>query len=184
MISGLLHQRTGGAGSSGVIASPAYALTQGFAVGQYSAEVTAGFTIKPNGTWETSEPWYADESGVWYSPITTDAGAGYEVKITPTRLTVTESGVTDAAGTITNGAENWVPLSVDRAIALKLQRFTQGRSIASYSVKVEIRPIGGTNIISTRSFSFGVQVQVDQNIQVGEGPGDWGGGGIPGQVER
>ncbi|GEM_PF-3410761 len=186
MIPGLLHQRLGGAGSSGVIPGPAYALTQGFAVGQYSAEVTAGFTIKPNGTWETREPWYTDESGVWHSPITAGVGSGYEVRITPTRLPVTEPGVTDAAGTITNAAAGWVSLSGDKAITLKLQRFTQGRSIALYSAKVEIRAVGSSEVIASGNFLFGVQVQVDQTAPIGGGAGGggWGDGEIPGQQVR
>lgn len=173
MIPGLLHGRLlGGGVPSGIIASPSYPTTLAFAVGYYDAEVEGIFTIRPNGTWDTVEPWYTDESGVWYLPTTAGIGSSFEVRMTPTRLPVNEQGVTDVPGILTNDAANWVPLSSARSIKLKVSRYTQGRSIADYNVLIEIRPAGGGAVASSGVMRLRSQVQVDSS-----GGGGGGGGG-------
>lgn len=176
MIPSLLHGRILGAQvPPGIVAAPAYSQVLGFAVDRYSAEVTCQFSMNPDGTWSTVEPYYADESGVWFYPLAAGVGSNFDVRILMERLPYTEPGVTDTAGVVVNEAWDWIPLSVARVISVKVQRFTQGRSIAVYRSTVQIRQSGGGPILSVGQFQIGSQVQVNSNLSGGGGGG--GGGG-------
>lgn len=145
MIPGLLHGRILGAPpAGGIIAVPAYRLTQAIQSAAPSAAATATFQINPDGTWTANGTGFGPLSGTWYSPVTGGIGSGFEVRITPTL----SSGV---AGVVTNQASGWVALSSARLLSLFVQRFTEGTTASNYNVLVEIRPTGGA-VASAASF--------------------------------
>lgn len=146
MIPGLLHGRVLGGGGgptppppSGIIASPGYSSIMAAASGQIAVEAVARFTIRPDGVWEASPDVGTGipRSGLWYDPQTSGIGAGYEVRMTPTRTA-------GPGGVIHNEAADWVPLSLPRDFTLTVSRYVLGETYAQFSVLVEIRPVGGS----------------------------------------
>lgn len=163
MIPGLLHGRSlVGAGAGGIVAAPAYLPRLAYKAGSSSAAANAAFTVNPDGTWSSTGTGYTAESGSWYLPTTVGAGAAYEVRITPTLA----SG---GGAVVTNAASGWIAASAARLLQVAMNRYTNGKSAATYNVLVEFRLSGGGATVSSGSFTLTIEAEV----------GSSGGGGCP-----
>lgn len=154
MIPFLVHgRRLTSVPAGGVIASPGYLQQLAYAAGASSASASAAFTINPDGTFQTNGTSYGSQSGLWYNPVTSGIGAGYEVKITPTNTG-------GSAGVVSNTAADWVPLTGSKQVSITQSRYTNGSSIAYYSINVQIRVAGGGAVVSNGTFQITVTAQV------------------------
>lgn len=158
MIPGLLHGRLlSGGGGSGVVSSPGYPDLFPFQSKRMSATAQATFTLNPDGTWGTTGTGSAvvsnTHSGNWYLPTTGGIGAGYEVKITPTKNW-------GADAVISSDAADWVAISSARQLVATLSRYSLGTSDSSYNVRVQIRIAGGGVIVSDDTFEIQLSADV------------------------
>ncbi len=152
MIPFLLHARLSGAG--GDVADPPGWNGVTFSSTSYvlsgTATALASFRIKSDGTWDT----FSDAGAVggnWFGSPGVGVGSGYEV-----RYTITS---TFGSGTVVNEASTWTSLSADRTFSIQASRSTNGTTLASRTVTVEIRPTGGA-VVSTSTFTVSASAEV------------------------
>lgn len=155
MIPFLLHARLlGGGGGGGVINPPGWAGdtydSADFQLG-VPASAVATFTVTKDGTWSSTAN-TGSESGNWHSAPAADIGAGYEI-----RYTVTS---TFGTGTVVNEASAWIALSANRTFSLTVSRSTNGTTLATRTVLVEIRASGGGAVLASGSFTMSCTAEV------------------------
>ncbi len=96
------------------------------------ASAASSFIVRADGSWSATST-SGTVSGSWIVPSAAGIGSGYKI-----RYVVTAQVGTGASITEVNGATSIASLSVDRSFTLAATRSTNGTTLASRTVRVDI----------------------------------------------